>query len=585
MNWQSITGRVATSLIFMAFTTSLISIPIFRVHSQQIVNIPPDLKYSFVIVTVESPILDTKSSTACPRTPHKCETGSGVLVTAQGHILTVGHVVESAIDEGTEFNLYRVRNARVSIQFIDDKDRPQSKLYDADVLYYTKHPDVAVLQIDLDNDVPRYLPTVDLDLAHVNCVYCYTILGYTDQTFEAQPASPSQRVRNDFKRLVTSNMAPGFSGGPVFHISPKEWSLVGIGVSGLRTRQTSNFIVAINAFAPVFKSIRDHVVFRERVHFPSPRLIDLFGKTLTGTEDITILQNFIDRMMTRKPEELITVLLDEDFFSISEDTALTNLAKRLLEMTMTSALNISMKSPVNKFDSTSISLLIDRLVTLYDWSDPPEVQRATERLREGILLNLKQCKDIVKSTKLVDGQDRTSLSRCWQRMDVKYSALTSGRIRKGYQTDLSALNNKKKAPNFVFWWRSISNHLLDWGDFLSQIGTFSNKEIVKIASQTFSPTYLNESLDPTQKRPDYPSSHFTAAAVDKYLESLPLLSIPERYPAVKAQLSSEVGHLRIRACKSARDHIARLKGFFSQGDPFYLLLEDRVVNNVNPICS
>jgi S1-C subfamily serine protease len=37
----------------------------------------------------------------------EAETGSGVLITSRGHILTAGHVVEAAVDEGSDgYNVY-----------------------------------------------------------------------------------------------------------------------------------------------------------------------------------------------------------------------------------------------------------------------------------------------------------------------------------------------------------------------------------------------------------------------------------------------------------------------------------------------
>ncbi len=134
---------------------------------------------------------------------------SGVLVTNKGHIFTAAHVIEAAVDEGSQqFDLYTIKNAKISVQFLDNNDKLDPKMHSAIVIFYSVQPDVAVLQIDPDSISEKAVPIVDMEMTQLQCTFCYSILGYTNQKFEIQAASPNNAPQESFKRMVTSNMAP-----------------------------------------------------------------------------------------------------------------------------------------------------------------------------------------------------------------------------------------------------------------------------------------------------------------------------------------------------------------------------------------
>ncbi len=278
----------------------------------------------------------------------------------------------------------------------------------------------------------------------------------------------------------------------MFHMSTEGWGLVGIGVSGLRARQASNFVVTINAFEPVFKQIREHISFRERLSFPSQNLMDIYGKPFTNRTTVKELDVFVQKMLRRRPAQYVSILLNEDFFV--DDPTLIAIAKRLLESTITNAFAIMDKLVAAGFDLTTINLLVERLVTLYDrteTSPAPPVQR----IREDILFQLKDCERIEKATTDAKSRNYVLLSRCWQRVEIKYDVLMTSRIIKEYRSNLKTLVDKRTNPNFIFWWQTKSNHLLDWGDFLSYIGKHASVDVLEIASGYFSPSYLDDRYD------------------------------------------------------------------------------------------
>jgi hypothetical protein len=181
--------------------------------------------------------------------------------------------------------------------------------------------------------------------------------------------------------------------------------------------------------------------------------------------------------------------------------------------------------------------------------------------------------------------DATKLARCWQRVDAKYTGLLKKRINKRYTDELEALNTTNKAKYLRFWWQVRLNHLLDWGDFLSQIGSYPDTDTLTLFRGLFAPYYIDDTVktsddvDKSARRP------LRAAALDKYLEALSLLQITERTPKLGKEFAESVRQIAPRACKSTKDEIKRLLELIDPSETYYGTIQHYSANRVKFICG
>src|SRR5262245_53789725 len=198
-------------------------------------------RQTFVKISVESPTLEKG----------KPDTGSGVLVSFDGHILTAGHVISAAVDEGSlDHAIFPLASSDVFAQFLDSQGQLEPTKYTATIQYYSPvdKSDIALLKIDLPAGVvnAKPIPILDPASANDNCSDCFIVFGFTDRGFETAPASPGKAVQSNYRRLLVSNMTYGYSGGPVYRKSLDSWTLVGIAISGDKMRQATNFMVTLH---------------------------------------------------------------------------------------------------------------------------------------------------------------------------------------------------------------------------------------------------------------------------------------------------------------------------------------------------
>lgn len=517
---------------------------------------------SFVKLTVESPILEKGA----------IEGGSGVLISYQGHILTAAHVIDAAVDEDSiGHQVFPRSEARIVAQFLNALDQLDTTGYEATVLYYSSEWDVALLKIELPSEAAaiRYVPALDPPSAHLDCADCFAVLGYTSRGFEMVSASPGQAVLGNYKRMFTSNMTSGYSGGPVFHKSRSEWRLVGIAVSGDKVRQATNFIVTIQAADQALGPIRDQLEYIERLAFPSQRFKDWAGISFTSQDDAE-LKAFVEQKLKANTRKFVEMVLSEDFYSVLGNKRLANTAKLLLEHSLEVMFN--QQSTV---DPILFTLLVDRLVTLYKQLGVRE-SLSVARWREDVLVQLASCDRLSKGT------DSEMLYRCWQRLDGKQYQLIR-RIKRIYGEAFSRfVQQPRNASPLVQWSETQLVQLMEWGDFLSKVGARSSVNVLRQALMIFRPVYLEPTWVPSGDN-ESPRIAFRAAAADKFDQGRIVLVVSDRQ-RLKA-LFKEIGKFRKRVCAGVMREIAALRSLSVGHHPDSMRLDRKLVTEIRPYCS
>jgi len=521
---------------------------------------------SFVKLTVSnSPILEKG----------KTESGSGVLVSRDGHILTAAHVVAAAVDEiAIDHDVSPRPPARIVAQFVNDLEQLEEMEYEASVSYYSAPSDIALLRIDVPPHViaNRHVPTLDPLSAHVTCAWCFTILGHTSRGFESVLASPGQAVQGNYMRMLTSNMTRGYSGGPVFYKSLSEWHLVGIAISGDRVRQATNFMVTIHAADGALGPIRDSLSYLDRSVFPSEKFKDWARITFSPVDE-AMLKAFVEREIKKNPDKFVKMVLDEDLQSVAhENKSMANTAKMMLEISLQ-----AMFKERDRVDSTHFSLLVDKLVTLYRYLGV-EPRFSVIRRREDALVQLAKCDRLSRS------RDDSGLHRCWQRLDDKQLYIVVRAIRPNYIQALSSFRERQQETGSLVQWSIMQlEQLVEWGDFLSRVGSDPRIASLEQAIRTFRPAFLARLRAPSETHPESPRIPFRAAAVDKYDEARDILIVPERYQTLKKSFPG-IGDFRSKVCAAIKREIKALRSLLGGGNGYKLLLEKKLVTEIDPYC-
>ena len=314
-------------------------------------------RQTFVTISVESPTLEKG----------RPDTGSGVLISFDGHILTAGHVVAAALDEGSiDHTIFPLPSSNIFVQFLDSQAQLEPIKYRATIQYYSPNDksDIALLKVDLPPEIlqPKPIPMLDPASSNDNCSDCFIVFGFSDRGFETALASPGKAVQSNYRRLLVSNMTYGYSGGPVYRKSLDSWTLVGIAISGDKVRQATNFMVTLHAAQDALAPFRDGREFNysERPEFPSQKFKDWSGiDFLTDTN--TQVKSVVERKIKAGPGAFVRHVLDEDFSSVVENKKLANTAKLMLEHAL--AVMFDQKSSI---DGQLFTLIVEKVVTLYE---------------------------------------------------------------------------------------------------------------------------------------------------------------------------------------------------------------------------
>ena len=555
-------SAIVSSVYAVAFLIILSS----YVNSQES-SLLRENQQTFVKISVESPILEKG----------KPDAGSGVLISFDGHILTAGHVIGAAVDEGSiNHTIFPLPSSNIFVQFLNSQDQLEPIKYKATIQYYSPIDklDIALLKIDLPIEIlqAKPIPTLDPASANVICSDCFIVFGFTDRGFEWAPASPGKAVQSNYRRLLVSNMTYGYSGGPVYRKSLDSWTLVGIAISGDKVRQVTNFMVTLHAAQDALAPFRDgrNFNYRERPEFPSQNFKD-WSRIDFSTETDSQIKSFVERKLKVGPADFVRHILDEDFTNVVENQKLANTAKLMLEHAL--AVMFDQKSSI---DAQLFTLIVEKVVTLYELLGIDDYLTVA-RWREDAVVHQESCERLGKNS------DKTSQYRCWQRLDWKQQQLSGRAIKRGFANALQRYRQRQIGADSVIQW-SIARvvQLMEWGDFWSKVGTQLAIDNLTQLKKMIRLTYLDENLIPPPSDNLSPRAGFVASGLDKHDDARNVFAVVNRDPQLKKSFSGGPD-LKTRLCSSIRYEITVLRDLL-RNHSYAVNLEGKLTNEINPFC-
>jgi trypsin-like peptidase len=493
-------------------------------------TIPPALYSSFVVVVVDSPRLEATERPA---------KGSGVFVSEDGYILTVGHVVRSTVKDVVDKTVIPEAGSSVKIIFLDDLGHETTQIYDVDVVGYSDdpNPDAALLKVRTPS--ARKWPSpplLDEDEGLRNCVWdCFVILGIGRYGFEHQPAGPTQVVGKRLLRSIRSATSPGFSGGPVYYYRDalREWTLVGMAQGGFPDIDlpVAKTMSVLSAATPLYESIRDNLTFAEGNQFPSTELRRILGgRDLSKMTPAQIDKWAGQRSLEKDMFDIVSVLEKENLSGIQAGPAAANL-ERLLEGLRR---NVASTRPPSKSQRDYFGRLVERSNRLNARVKGPR-DRNFFLLREKAVVQSKYC----EST-------RVKLDECW--LEVATTHQLMSKIADDVFENATAIDPSGEYDRT----RDIAfgrlDHLLEWGDVLLRAVT-PNAEPPPGEGLELALFYTQPPLPEERK-----IWHVVVvnAALDKYISAAHLY---EGWFAPNPQIASRAGTAKRKArlCKALQD--------------------------------
>lgn len=533
-----------------------------------------------------------------PAAPTHIAAGSGVLVTREGHILTAWHVVEGAVDkdESLPDDVVPRRDRTVEVRFAPFGTALETKKYGAEVIGYVPTSDLALLRIDLmpGDVVERLRAPVDSAAAQARCRdQCFRVFGVVgvkndrdEEEWRAQheEAAPSEDLRDDYRRQLTSNLTFGYSGGPVFFKEKSPWPLVGIALSGEALRQLTTFMISVHAIDPLLNPLRENLDIAERQPFPSPRFLDRAGIRTLKEQELAELV----RLMAADPVRFATLLLEEDF-ERSQRPAL-EAGKRLLDTTTRALeLRLQVTGAFGRFISRILFFTVKPVPPVSDLRLMPILHAAlTEKLT--IVSRRLEEDSAARARRAVNhaslyrrycqslgaiGVNEAALYRCWYRADARFRQIWAWRLRTqrdAFEAEIDAGRTARVVSTAYV----IVDHFLTWAEMISEVAEQSTPAALDLMLKRFGPPQPVQ----TQPRPTpeerSPQFTYRDAALDRFLFAQDMLKFIVHEPSLKSAYQTEAHNSRLRRwCSGMLAEVQTLRGLQRRGAPYELDLERR----------